>query len=111
MTRRPGRWEEPTAALNHAAGIARERHYRSLSLREGLEAFAVARKANLATLQSLPGEAWAHSGTQEGVGVGTLCDLPALLLQHDQAHRLEIEEWKRRQAEVQVGPHESASPR
>ena len=93
------------------AGIARERHYRSLSLREGLEAFAAARKANLATLQSLPGEAWAHSGTQEGVGVVTLCDLPALLLQHDQAHRLEIEDWKRRQAEAQVGPHESASPR
>jgi len=93
------------------AGIARERHYRSLSLREGLEAFAAARKANLATLQSLPGEAWAHSGTQEGVGAVTLCDLPAQLLQHDQAHRLEIEDWKRRQAEVQVGPHESASPR
>jgi hypothetical protein len=93
------------------AGIARERHYRSLSLREGLAAFALARKANLATLQSLPGEAWARRGTQEGVGVVTLCDLPALLLQHDQAQRLEIEEWKQRQAEVQVGPHESASPR
>jgi hypothetical protein len=93
------------------AGIARERHYRSLSLREGLAAFALARKANLATLQSLPGEAWARRGTQEGVGVVTLCDLPALLLQHDQAHRLEIEEWKQRQAEVQVGPHESAAPR
>ena len=89
--------------------IARERHYRSLSLREGLEAFAVARKANLATLQCLPGEAWAHSGTQEGVGIVTLCDLPALLLQHDQAHRLEIEEWKRRQADSQARPHEGAS--
>jgi hypothetical protein len=32
----------------------------------------------------------------------TLCDLPALLLQHDQEHRLEIEEWKRRQAESQA---------
>jgi hypothetical protein len=93
------------------AGIARERHYRSLSLREGLAAFALARKANLATLQSLPGEAWARRGTQEGVGVVTLCDLPALLLQHDQAHRLEIEEWKQQQAEVQVRSHESASPR
>ena len=84
--------------------IARERHYRSLSLREGLEAFAFARKANLATLQCLPGEAWARSGTQEGVGMVTLCDLPALLLQHDQAHRLEIEEWKRRQADSQIRP-------
>ena len=93
------------------AGIARERHYRSLSLREGLAAFALARKANLATLQSLPGEAWARRGTQEGVGVVTLCDLPALLLQHDQAHRLEIEQWKQQQAEVQGGPRESASPR
>jgi hypothetical protein len=93
------------------ARIARERHYRSLSLREGLEAFAVARKANLATLQSLPGEAWARSGTQEGLGIVTLCDLPALLLQHDQTHRLEIEEWKRRQAQSQVPTHERASPR
>jgi hypothetical protein len=33
-----------------------------------------------------------------------LCDLPALLLQHDQAHRLEIEEWKRRQADSQIRP-------
>jgi hypothetical protein len=24
-----------------------------------------------------------------------LCDMPAFLLQHDEAHRLEIEEWKR----------------
>ena len=93
------------------ARIARERHYRSLSLREGLEAFAVARKANLATLQSLPREAWARSGSQDGVGVVTLCDLPALLLQHDREHVLEIEEWKRRQAEARVGPPESGAPR
>jgi hypothetical protein len=25
----------------------------------------------------------------------SLCDMPAFLLQHDQAHRLEIEQWQR----------------
>src|ERR1700680_2756242 len=93
------------------ARIARERPCRSMSLSEAREAFAVARKANLATLQSLPGEAWARSGTQEGVGIVTLCDLPALLLQHDQAHRLEIAGGNRPPAEAQVLPRESASPR
>src|SRR2546430_5137421 len=60
------------------------------SLREGLEAFAVARKANLATLQSLPGEAWGRSGTQEGVGIVTLCELPAQLLRSEE-HTSELQ--------------------
>jgi hypothetical protein len=46
-------------------------------------------------LGSLGEDSWTRAGVQEGVGVVMLCDMPAFLLQHDEAHRLEIEEWKR----------------
>jgi hypothetical protein len=73
--------------------IAKERNYRALSLRDGLSAFEMARKANLQTLRSLPLEAWARSGSQEGVGPVSLCDIPLFILQHDQAHVAEIRAW------------------
>jgi hypothetical protein len=75
--------------------IAAERGYRSLSLTEGLRAFETAREANIGILQALPPEAWVRSGTQEGVGAVSLCDMPTFLHQHDEAHVAEIEEWKR----------------
>jgi len=77
------------------ARIARERDYRSRSLGEGLELFRAARAANLAVLRSLTAQEWTRSGTQAGVGPVSLCDMPALLAQHDGAHRLEIETWQR----------------
>ena len=77
------------------AKIARERNYRALSLAEGLRAFEAAREANLRTLETLSPEAWMRSGTQDGVGSVSLCDMPAFLHQHDQAHMAEIEEWKK----------------
>jgi hypothetical protein len=73
--------------------VAQERDYRSLSLSEGLNAFAVARLANLTALHAVSAEQWTRSGTQEGVGDVSLCDMPAFLLQHDAAHKSEIEEW------------------
>lgn len=77
------------------AKIAQERNYRALSLAEGLLAFEAAREANLRTLETLSSEEWLRSGTQEGVGSVSLCDMPALLHQHDQAHVAEIEEWRK----------------
>ena len=74
--------------------IAHERNYRSLCLRAGLDAFETARGANLAALLSVPAEDWTRSGTQEGVGEVTLCDMPTFLHQHDKAHVAEIEQWK-----------------
>jgi hypothetical protein len=74
--------------------IARERNYRSLALSDGLEAFEAARDANLAALRSIAAQEWARSGTQDGVGEVTLCDMPSFLQQHDQAHVAEIEQWK-----------------
>jgi hypothetical protein len=77
------------------AKIAQERNYRALSLADGLRAFEAAREANLRTLESLPSEAWARSGTQDGVGAVALCDMPAFMRQHDQAHMAEIDEWRK----------------
>jgi hypothetical protein len=75
--------------------IAQERDYRSLSLSDGLSAFDAARRANLAALQAVSAEQWTRGGTQEGVGAVSLCDMPAFLLQHDAAHKSEIEAWRR----------------
>lgn len=74
--------------------IAHERNYRSLSLEVGLKAFEAAREANLAALLAVSAREWTRRGTQEGVGEVALCDMPAFLHQHDQAHVAEIEQWK-----------------
>ena len=88
--------ENPTLADFDGTQVARERHVlRSRSLREGLEAFRNAREANLKVLGSLGEDSWTRTGIQEGVGVVMLCDIPAFLMQHDEAHALEIEEWQR----------------
>lgn len=85
--------ERPHLADFDGAGIARERRYRSLSLADGLAAFAAARGANVAALRRIPRDAWARAGTQEGVGEVALCDVPAMMAEHDAGHRLEIEHW------------------
>ncbi len=74
--------------------VARERHYRWLSLSAGLTAFHTARLDNIAALQSLSTEDWSRSGTQEGVGAVSLCDIPAFIFQHDLAHKAEIKQWQ-----------------
>lgn len=74
--------------------IAEERNYRARSLAEGLSAFEAARAANLAVLRSLAPEAWARSGTQDGVGPVSLCDLPVFMRQHDESHLAEIRAWQ-----------------
>jgi len=75
--------------------IAAERNYRALDLREGLAAFRVARATNVAALRAVPDSSWTRAGTQEGVGPVSLCDLPALMDEHDASHREEIEAWVR----------------
>ena len=74
--------------------VAAQRNYQSLSLREALMAFASSRAANLNALCGLSQEDWLRAGTQEGVGAVSLCDLPMLMMQHDQAHLSEIEQWR-----------------
>ena len=77
------------------ARIAEERRYRTLSLHEGLRAFAEARRANLAALAAVTDAQWSCAGTQEGVGPVMLCDVPAMMAEHDATHREEIEAWTR----------------
>lgn len=74
--------------------IAAERSYRSLSLEEGILAFTEARRKNIAALPAIDSPMWSRSGAQEGVGSVSLCDIPNFMLQHDSAHRAEIEAWK-----------------
>lgn len=75
--------------------VARERDYKSLSLTEGLAAFRQARAGNVARLRRLSDGEWERRGTQEGVGRIGLCDVPAMMAEHDAAHRAEIEAWVR----------------
>lgn len=74
------------------AAMAQARNYQSLDVEHGLSAFRAARTANLAVLASLGAPEWAHSGTQEGIGAVTLCDLPLLMAEHDAAHRAELQD-------------------
>ena len=75
--------------------VAADRNYRSLSLEAGLMAFAAARRGNISALRAVAPESWFRSGTQEGVGKVSLFDIPVFISQHDAAHRLEIETWKK----------------
>ena len=77
------------------ARIARERSYTSLSLAEGTDAFRDARLRNIEALRALDAADWTRRGEQEGVGAIVLCDIPAMMGEHDASHREEIEEWKR----------------
>jgi hypothetical protein len=77
------------------ARLARERDYRARPLDEGLAAFRAGREANVALLRSVALDQWTRAGTQEGVGRVALCDLPAMMAEHDASHRAEIEAWSR----------------
>jgi hypothetical protein len=85
---------EPHLPDFDGAQVAAARNYRSRSLDDGLAAFADARGRNISTLRSLDAQSWVRSGSQDGVGPVSLCDIPSFMSQHDSAHRAEIEVWK-----------------
>ena len=85
----------PVLADFDGATVAQERDYKTLSLLAGLAAFETSRGENISSLQSLSADEWTRSGTQKGVGPVALCDMPAFLRQHDEAHIAEIKEWRR----------------
>jgi hypothetical protein len=74
--------------------IAAERDYRSRSFEDGLAAFTGARQRNVDVFRTLRPDSWYASGTQEGIGAVTLCDIPGFMSQHDSAHRREIDTWR-----------------
>jgi hypothetical protein len=84
------REDHPVLPDFDGARVARERDYQSLSLREGLAAFAAARGANLAIFATVTDDEWRRGGTQEAVGPVTLADLPCMMAEHDASHRAEI---------------------
>lgn len=73
--------------------VARERNYKARSLTEGIAAFTTSRTKNLEALNELDTDEWSRCGRQFGVGPITLADLPAMMDQHDDSHRQEIEAW------------------
>ena len=87
--------DEPVLPDFDGERVARERDYKSLSLDEGLAAFRQARAENIAALRRLSDREWERRGTQEGVGRIGLCDVPAMMAEHDEAHRKEIDAWVR----------------
>jgi hypothetical protein len=89
--------DEPALPDFDGERVARERDYKSLSLDEGLVAFRQARAENIAALRRLSDREWERRGTQEGVGRIGLCDVPAMMAEHDAAHRAEIEAWVKAQ--------------
>jgi DinB superfamily len=87
--------EEPNPSLPDfdGAAVAAARNYRSLSIADGLKAFKAARIHNLQKLREISKDAWERSGTQQGVGKVSLCDIPSMIRQHDAAHKQEIADW------------------
>jgi hypothetical protein len=77
------------------ARVAAESEYLKRSLADGLKAFQVARLETLEQLRAIAPDDWSRTGTQEGVGVVALRDIPKLMAAHDAEHRQEIEEWLR----------------
>jgi len=73
--------------------VALERNYKQLVLVAGLDAFRVARRANLETIRRIEAAQWSRCGIQEGVGRVALRDIPAMMAAHDAEHRHEIEAW------------------
>jgi hypothetical protein len=70
--------------------VARERRYGEQDPLAALDRFAAARAENLTRLRDATAENWANGGTQEGVGMVTLADIPRLMLAHDRSHADEI---------------------
>jgi len=94
-------WEIcPELADFEGARNAREGHYKQRSWSAGLESFRATRASNLALLRGLDKEQWQRRGSQQGVGPISMCDMPSLMAEHDDAHRTEIDEWLRQQAQT-----------
>ena len=88
--------DNPQLADFDGTAIGERRNYRTKSLREGMKAFARARADNIEALARVTPAQWTRRGEQDGVGPVALCDIPAMMAEHDAAHRAEIEAWSAR---------------
>lgn len=70
--------------------LAAERNYNSQSFDEALSAFSRARKDNVQTIRTLTSHHLKRSGIFQNVGTITLGQLLAMMVEHDEAHRLSL---------------------
>jgi hypothetical protein len=70
--------------------LAKERHYNSQSFNEALSAFTRARKDNVQTIRTLTSHHLKRSGIFQNVGTINLGQLLAMMVEHDEAHRLSL---------------------
>ncbi|MEY4729145.1 MAG: hypothetical protein RL020_303 [Pseudomonadota bacterium] len=85
--------QQPELADFDGDAVARERAYKTRSLKIGLQVFQQAREKNIATLKAIRADQWQRNGTQEGVGEVSLCDMPVFIHQHDESHVQQIQDW------------------
>lgn len=85
--------------------VAREGNYKARSLDEGIAAFRAARSDNIAAFRSLAPAEWLNAGEQDGVGSVSLCDIPAMMAEHDEVHRMEIADWLRSRKNQRIDEH------
>jgi hypothetical protein len=76
------------------ASLAMERQYNSRDLVVALEEFRIARTRSLELLQGINEEKLLRCGNLETVGVITLADLLARMLEHDRDHIEELEKLR-----------------
>jgi DinB superfamily len=94
--------DNPQLADFDGTAIGERRNYQTKSLRQGMIAFARARADNIEALARVTPAQWTRRGEQDGVGRVSLCDIPAMMAEHDAAHRAEIEAWSARGATAGV---------
>lgn len=85
--------DRPVLADFDGERAALDGNYLGRTCADGVAAFAAARRANLELIASIRADEWGRGGSQVGVGDVMLCDLPAMMAEHDASHRREIEEW------------------
>jgi hypothetical protein len=81
--------ENPTLAGFEGDVIARERDYMSQDASQATSQFAVSRAALVARAGTLTAAEMARTGTFMGRTI-TVCDLLAMMVEHDRGHREEI---------------------
>lgn len=82
--------EQPFLADIDGDKLAAERNYNSQSLDEALSAFTRARKDNVQTIRTLTSHHLKRSGIFQNVGTITLGQLLAMMVEHDESHRLSL---------------------
>lgn len=90
--RRLLREQSPELADFDGSAVAAARDYRKQELGAALAALDRARRQNVALLSDLPAEAFRRAGRMGELGEVTLERLTTLMVEHDAAHRQELEE-------------------